>query len=132
MIMDPDLELDLEIVEREALEDAYQAWLPEASARDWDWILAEEAALRAFDEQEDDALIDDCRGLADLDYRAYRQTQLWQVRAARAKRWHICARCGDRWSALDAHHKTYARFKRERPSDLEALCRACHAREHGR
>ena len=27
---------------------------------------------------------------------------------------------------MDVHHKTYKRVMRERPEDLQALCRPCH------
>ena len=38
-----------------------------------------------------------------------------------------CEHCGAT-GRLDVHHKTYERFTRERPSDLEALCPGCHAK----
>lgn len=131
--MDADTEFDLEIAMRDALEDAYRDWHPIAVDRDWEWAMAEAAALDGFAAWEDDALIEDCRLLnRRVHYRAYLQTETWRCRAARVKRWNICGRCGTRTSHLDAHHKTYDRLGFERPSDLIALCRACHEQEHWR
>ena len=41
------------------------------------------------------------------------------------------SRCGRR-SFLEAHHVTYERLRRERPSDLLCLCRLHHMKVHGR
>jgi prophage antirepressor-like protein len=37
-----------------------------------------------------------------------------------------CERCGKAAGRLCLHHKTYKRFGREAPTDLELLCCACH------
>lgn len=39
---------------------------------------------------------------------------------------YTCAHCKKRLTILDVHHKTYERFRRERMSDLEVLCKPCH------
>ena len=40
-----------------------------------------------------------------------------------------CERCGRTGCVLEVHHRTYERFGGEElPSDLEALCPACHAK----
>lgn len=46
-----------------------------------------------------------------------------------------CEACGipelkAKW--LDVHHLTYERFGKERMSDLQALCRKCHNKAHGK
>lgn len=60
---------------------------------------------------------------------------LWTARKAALIRFrgYRCERCGDdepRW--LEMHHRTYARYGRERPEDVELLCPHCHDREHNR
>ena len=40
-----------------------------------------------------------------------------------------CERCSSA-SNLHVHHKTYARFGRERREDLQVLCDICHEKEH--
>lgn len=40
-----------------------------------------------------------------------------------------CERCGYRFEI--AHHLTYARYGNERITDMQAVCRACHAFLHG-
>ena len=37
-----------------------------------------------------------------------------------------CALCYAPGPGLECHHRTYARFKHERQSDLIALCKPCH------
>jgi HNH endonuclease len=44
---------------------------------------------------------------------------------------HICEKCGKR-PATEVHHLTYVRVFQELPSDLVALCKACHAEIHWR
>ena len=39
-----------------------------------------------------------------------------------------CGRCGEK--ATQVHHKHYRSLGREKHSDLEAICRPCHEREH--
>ena len=65
-----------------------------------------------------------------LKYANYIQSRTWKAKSAAIKKTGICSRCG-RKAPLDTHHKTYARLGFEKDSDLIALCRACHAREHG-
>lgn len=78
-----------------------------------------------------------------LDYDWYLGTDHW--RNLRAKKLedveYQCERCGEfarrnvrrGWSLLQVHHRTYERMPfRERLEDLEVLCAACHAAEHGR
>lgn len=68
--------------------------------------------------------------------RSHHWRQLRKRRLAKA-RWR-CERCGRvdphhdarRGTRLHVHHKNYARLSNERMSDLMALCRACHARQH--
>ncbi len=43
-----------------------------------------------------------------------------------AERGHCCERCKANTPRLSLHHKTYDRLGRERDSDLELLCEACH------
>lgn len=66
------------------------------------------------------------------DYAAYISSAKWKIkaRAALDRAGHKCQRCGrTKWSArLEVHHKTYERFKNERPEDLEVVCVACHAK----
>ena len=65
-----------------------------------------------------------------LKYGNYIQSRKWKELSAAAKKAGICSCCGKK-TTLDTHHKTYARLGFEKDSDLTALCRACHAREHG-
>jgi hypothetical protein len=44
---------------------------------------------------------------------------------------YVCEGCG-RQSAIEVHHRTYRFWKDEPLYDLVGLCRACHARLHGR
>lgn len=74
-------------------------------------------------------------------YEAYLASEHWQQtrqRKLEAEDWR-CEHCrfyaqrgqnGQRFG-LDVHHLTYDRIGREELTDLEALCRTCHAEEHG-
>ena len=42
---------------------------------------------------------------------------------------YLCERCGK--AATEVHHKHYDSLGAEVLSDLEALCRPCHKKEHG-
>ena len=65
-----------------------------------------------------------------LKYENYIRSQTWRKKSTAVKQAGVCSRCGKK-APLDTHHKTYTRLGFERDSDLIALCRACHAREHG-
>jgi len=62
------------------------------------------------------------------EYTAHIKSAQWRnIRAIIIKRCGgKCERCGVVSSKLECHHKTYERFKRERMTDLEALCVPCH------
>jgi 5-methylcytosine-specific restriction endonuclease McrA len=64
-------------------------------------------------------------------YARYLRSPGWQQRRGRvlARAGYRCEHCGARVK-LDVHHLTYARRGREELTDLVALCRACHRREH--
>jgi 5-methylcytosine-specific restriction endonuclease McrA len=66
------------------------------------------------------------------EYLAYMKSPEWDKRrrAALARAFYRCERCGRGNRKLDCHHKTYARFMNERASDLMVLCRPCHKRVH--
>lgn len=65
-------------------------------------------------------------------YTRYIQSDDWRsVRAAALKRaGYCCESCGipQIKAALQVHHKTYERFRYERPADLQVLCVPCHER----
>lgn len=65
--------------------------------------------------------------LATMPYGHYLDTPHWQkVRALALRRAaRHCQVCGAR-GQLDVHHNCYARRGCELPSDVVALCRACH------
>lgn len=84
------------------------------------------------------------------EYKHYMASEAWagrRLNALIAADW-TCQRCGhapllarygeapsavsDLIAArpLHVHHRTYARFGNERPSDLEVLCDSCHNAEH--
>jgi hypothetical protein len=42
-----------------------------------------------------------------------------------------CERCGTEAERLEVHHLHYRTIFRETPEDLQAVCRPCHAQEHG-
>lgn len=67
-----------------------------------------------------------------LPYADYLQSQHWfrMRRQAVKKARKRCNRCGSK-KQLNVHHKTYDRVGCEMLSDLEVLCRSCHAAEHG-
>jgi 5-methylcytosine-specific restriction endonuclease McrA len=62
----------------------------------------------------------------------YLSSEAWQRKRQQVfgTRLACCKRCGIFGVRLDLHHKTYARFGRERDEDLEILCRTCHDKEH--
>ena len=71
--------------------------------------------------------------LRTMPYREYLQTMEWQQRAhkARVRAKFRCENPECRSQArLDVHHLTYERRGAERPSDLMALCRPCHEKQH--
>ncbi len=65
-------------------------------------------------------------------YTEYLKSPWWRARrlAVIRLRGERCERCGCRYH-LQLHHRTYERVGRERPEDVELLCRWCHQREHG-
>jgi len=79
-------------------------------------------------------------------YRKYLSSPEWRARrlAALIAADYKCQRCGNvmivsgpRWlsevfenAVLHVHHKTYARFTKELPEDLEVCCADCHQAEH--
>lgn len=71
--------------------------------------------------------------LETMPYEEYLATPEWQARAAEVKllRGNRCEKCGSREN-LHAHHLTYEHRGHESMSDLQVLCKDCHAREHGR
>jgi len=68
------------------------------------------------------------------EYIDYMQSPAWDKK--RRKRLGIdgytCQMCQCKDKSLDVHHKTYKRFRRERMSDLESLCRYCHDVKNGK
>lgn len=69
---------------------------------------------------------------AQVIYEDYVRSAAWRQRARDCKTragWR-CEGCGSK-NDLQAHHRTYARLGRERPSDLVCLCDGCHRAEHG-
>lgn len=77
-----------------------------------------------------------------MEYREYLESHTWQ--ATRLRRLRLCEWNGYGWcrcekcrtwthqSQIDVHHVSYERLGRERMSDLDVLCRSCHAAAHGR
>ena len=61
------------------------------------------------------------------EYQEYINSAAWRKKAAACKEraGHRCQVCNAEGN-LDAHHRTYERFKDEDPGDLTALCRECH------
>lgn len=56
----------------------------------------------------------------------------WQeLRAKKLAAHKLCQRCGFR-VAVEAHHRNYNAIFDVEEKDLEALCRTCHAANHGR
>lgn len=70
-------------------------------------------------------------------YRQYLESKQWKAKRKRKLNqvgW-CCESCGvahQKGVILDVHHLTYERVTRERLSDLQVLCRPCHARRHGK
>lgn len=68
-------------------------------------------------------------------YTRYRQSAHWhRVRYRAIRRAHgRCRRCERkvRLHGFQVHHVTYDRLGREHQRDLQAICAACHMREHG-
>ena len=66
-------------------------------------------------------------------YRRYLRSPHWQaLRKKILKRAdYKCEKCR-RHVPLDVHHLTYARRGHEDMADLQALCRSCHQKAHGR
>jgi 5-methylcytosine-specific restriction endonuclease McrA len=70
-------------------------------------------------------------------YRTYLKSAVWQSKRAQVlfRDGGQCTgmvdgrRCCVRWN-LEVHHLTYERFGRERLSDLQTLCEACHQAAH--
>jgi DNA-directed RNA polymerase subunit RPC12/RpoP len=60
-------------------------------------------------------------------YTRYLRSDAWQAKRliALSAASYRCARCGGR-NRLEVHHKHYRTFQRERPQDLEVVCRTCH------
>lgn len=69
--------------------------------------------------------------LAHKSYREYLKSDHWQkLRADALERYeHRCIRCGST-ERLQVHHREYRGPGRERPEDLEVVCRSCHAERH--
>lgn len=64
-------------------------------------------------------------------YDEYLASEAWAEKRERAlehygRKCHICGRT----MYLQVHHRTYVRLGHERMSDLEVLCKGCHARRH--
>lgn len=66
-------------------------------------------------------------------YGDYLRTPHWRVmRGVAMKRANgMCEQCQIAY-ADDVHHLTYERLGAENPEDIVALCRACHAKAHGK
>lgn len=100
---------------------SYEVWdrpivSPRAENADWPPSDQRVAALRA---------------MAYADYLLtpeWKRTRRFAITAAEYR----CQRCQRRTLRLDVHHLTYERLGHEDLMvDLEVLCRACHAKEHG-
>jgi 5-methylcytosine-specific restriction endonuclease McrA len=68
-----------------------------------------------------------------VDYQQYLKSPRWRKKAATARKraGYRCQLC-NKQKPLEVHHRTYERLGYELPSDLIALCAACHKRHHGR
>ena len=70
--------------------------------------------------------------LKKMPYRKYLKTEHWK--STREKRIRLskykCDNCGCKTTRLEVHHKTYVRRGREKMSDLQSLCVACHRKIH--
>lgn len=64
------------------------------------------------------------------EYAEYIRSPKWRqkAKAALARAGEKCERCGySKFSRrLEVHHRTYERFRDERPEDLEVVCEVCH------
>lgn len=64
-------------------------------------------------------------------YRKFLQSDFWKELSARVKRGKRCEKCKSRRN-LQSHHKVYPEdWYQTKESDLQVLCRRCHAAEHG-
>lgn len=65
-------------------------------------------------------------------YRQYLQSDVWKAKRLQLYklRGYKCERC-DSIQQIDVHHKTYDNIFHEPMTDLELLCRVCHAKHHG-
>lgn len=72
------------------------------------------------------------RSLRDIPYDEYLRTEHWRVTRMEAldRADHRCQLCHST-ERLEVHHASYERLWHERPGDLIALCRKCHATFHG-
>jgi hypothetical protein len=63
---------------------------------------------------------------------AYKRSARWQLLRSKVlkRAANVCEGCGDR-RAVEVHHLTYERWRREMLFDLVALCSACHGSIHG-
>jgi 5-methylcytosine-specific restriction endonuclease McrA len=70
-------------------------------------------------------------GTRSATYEQYIKSAKWRTISAAMKKLanYTCKRCGKKFhsSQLDAHHRNYDRLGSEHPSDLEVLCKPCHA-----
>lgn len=66
------------------------------------------------------------------EYREFLKSTFWKDLSAEKKRKHPkCRKCGARKN-LQSHHIRYPKdWYETKLSDLEVLCRICHAKEHG-
>lgn len=63
------------------------------------------------------------------EYETYIKSPAWRLTAKKVKEHfgYVCKRCGHpRWD-VEVHHLNYDRLGRELFSDLEVLCKSCHA-----
>ena len=69
-----------------------------------------------------------------IKYKEYLNSPQWQRfrRQIFEQRGRRCERCLKPAMVLHLHHKTYQRFGKELPEDVEILCAPCHEKEHGR
>jgi hypothetical protein len=68
-------------------------------------------------------------------YNAYLKTDWWQYvrRRCMERSYRACECCeGIPNRAYEVHHLTYDRLGAELPTDVVAVCRACHAKFHNR
>lgn len=69
------------------------------------------------------------------EYKEYLRSSIWRQkrRLARLRAHGKCQRCGERLvkKEVHTHHLTYDRIGRERPEDLQVVCKGCHEFIHG-